>query len=333
MSHIKDTEYLCLSSRIKAMENSLLSHERMEELIDSRSEEEMTKVLSECGYPRLSARRPEEMDQVLTAAREEMVEDLRGVVPDLRYLELFQLKYDYQNLKVLLKAQAMGTDPDHMLVGLGRVDPHEMRRAVESGEMEELPKALAQTCVEARDVLQTTGDPQLSDVVIDQRCYEEMRSIAEATGSAFLMGYVQRLIDALNLRTLVRTLRMGKPPEFLAGVLIPGGTLSEDSLCAVALAGRSGIEELYAPTPLSKAAEAGAAALSGGALTRFEKLCDDAISDYLSDAKYVAFGEAPLVGYLAARETEFVNLRILLMGRMAGLAPEVIRERLREAYV
>jgi V/A-type H+-transporting ATPase subunit C len=43
----------------------------------------------------------------------------------------------------------------------------------------------------------------------------------------------------------------------------------------------------------------------------------------------VVFGEAPLIGYLAARETEYTNLRILLMGRAAGLDPEIIRARLR----
>ena len=45
------------------------------------------------------------------------------------------------------------------------------------------------------------------------------------------------------------------------------------------------------------------------------------------------FGEAPLVSYLAARETEYTNLRILLMGRSAGLDPDIIRSRLRETCV
>ncbi|WP_241426678.1 V-type ATPase subunit [Dysosmobacter acutus] len=333
MSHIKDTDYLFLSSRIKAMENSLLSRDRLEELLESRSEEEISKTLEECGYPKLSAQHPEEMDEALSAARQEMLEDLSGFAPDGRYLELFRIKYDYHNLKVLLKAQAMETDPGHMLMNLGRVDTALLRGAEESGELDELPRALAEGYVEAKEVLQTTGDPQLSDVVLDRRCYREMRDLAESTGSDFLVGYVKTMIDAVNLRTLVRTLRMGKSPEFLSGVVFEGGTVPADAVCAIAVSGGSNMGEAYASTVLAEAAEAGAAALSGGPLTRFEKLCDDAVSDYLADAKYVAFGEAPLVGYLAARETEFTNLRILLMGRAAGLSPEIIRERLREAYV
>lgn len=34
----------------------------------------------------------------------------------------------------------------------------------------------------------------------------------------------------------------------------------------------------------------------------------------------IPFGEAPLLAYLAARETEYTNIRILLMGRAAGLS-------------
>ena len=68
-------------------------------------------------------------------------------------------------------------------------------------------------------------------------------------------------------------------------------------------------------------------------MTEFEKRCDDAVGDYLAGARAVPFGEAPLLGYLAARETEYTNLRILLLGRSAGLPPELIRARLRRSYV
>ena len=87
--------------------------------------------------------------------------------------------------------------------------------------------------------------------------------------------------------------------------------------------------QIYGPTRFAQAAEAGEAALKGGSLTEFEKRCDDAVSDYLAGAQMIPFGEAPLLAYLAARETEYTNIRILLMGRTAGLSPEVIRSRLR----
>ena len=330
---IRDTDYLEISARIKAMENSLLTRERMELLLGAHSDEEAARILQECGYPAFSADRPEEMDAALSAAREATLEDLGAGVPDSRYLDIFKLKYDYHNAKAILKARAVGTDPDSMLMDLGRVPVGELKEAVASGDDVNLPAKLAAAIAEAGDVLDTTRDPQLSDMVLDRWYYRDMMAEAEDTGSDFLAGYVRISIDAANLRALVRTLRMGKNADFLQGVLFEHGDLAVESLLEIAAAGGSGLAELYASTDLKAAAESGAEALSGGPLTEFEKRCDDAVSDYLSGAQFVPFGEAPLVGYLAARETEYTNLRILLMGKKAGLAPEIIRSRLRESYV
>lgn len=330
---IKDTDYLTISARVRAMETGLLTRERMEQILEARSDEEAAKILQECGYPALDPKYPEEMDAALARVREETLADLAAGAPDAGYLDIFKLKYDYHNAKVLLKAAAMGTDPAHMLTDMGRVSAAALREAVESGRLEELPPCLASALEEAKEVLDTTRDPQRSDMVLDRWCYRDMMAAAEATGSSFLQGYVRAQIDAANLRALVRTLRMGKNADFLRDALLDGGAVEPQAILKISADSGAGLAELYAATDLREAAEAGAALAKGGAMTEFEKLCDDAVEAYLAGAQMVPFGEAPLVGYLAARETEYTNLRILLLGRGAGLAPDLIRARLRRSYV
>ncbi len=329
---IKDTDYLVISARIKAMETGLLTRERMEQVLEARTDEEALKILQDCGYPELDAADPEAMDAALARAREETLSDLADGTPDPRYMDVFKLKYDYHNVKALLKAEAMETGADHMLMDMGRVPASELAEALRSGDLDGLPPMLASAAAEAREVLQTTRDPQLCDIVLDRWFYRDMDAVAVETGSAFLRGYVRSQIDAANLRTLVRTIRMGKNEEFLRGVLFEGGEIPLDGILAVSAARGGGLTELYAPTPFAPAAEAGSQALQGGPLTEFEKLCDNVVGEYLAGAQFVPFGEAPLVGYLAARETEYTNLRILLMGRAAGISPEIIRSRLRASY-
>lgn len=330
---IKDTDYLVISARVKALETGLLTAERMEQILDAKSGEDAGKLLQEWGYPQLDPRRPEAMDAALSAVREATLADLAEGTPDARYIDLFKVKYDYHNVKALLKAEAVGAAPDRMLMDMGRVSTAELAEAVRSRELDGLPETLAAAVAEAREVLDTTRDPQLSDIVLDRWCYRDMAALAEETGSAFLRGYVAVQIDAVNLRTAVRTLRMGKGTDFLLGVLLEGGEISPDAVLKAASGGGTGLRDLYGATRFRTAAEAGADALSGGPLTEFEKRCDDAVGDYLAGARYVPFGEAPLVGYLAARETEYTNLRIVLMGRAAGIDPAVIRTRLRASYL
>ena len=194
---IKDTDYLTISACVRAMETGLLTRERMEQILEARSDEEAAKILQECGYPALDPKYPEEMDAALARVREETLADLAAGAPDAGYLDIFKLKYDYHNAKVLLKAAAMGTDPAHMLTDMGRVSAAALREAVESGRLEELPPCLASALEEAKEVLDTTRDPQRSDMVLDRWCYRDMMAAAEATGSSFLQGYVRAQIDQL----------------------------------------------------------------------------------------------------------------------------------------
>lgn len=331
MAKIKDTDYLAVSARIRAMENTLLTSERLERLLEAQDGDEAARLLQESGYPPLDPARPEEMDAALSQVRGEILEDLSGGIPDERYIDLFKLKYDYHNAKVLLKTAALGLDPARMLMDLGRVHADQLRAALaeEEGAEIPLPPTLARGIAQAREVLAATRDPQLSDLTLDKWMYTDMRQVAQATGSAFLQGYVTVQVDVYNLRSLVRTVRMGKGADFLASVLLAEGSIPPEPLLKAAESGGSGLTEHYASTPLEAAARSGVRALGGESLTTFEKCCDDAVSAYLAGARMVPFGEAPLLGYLAAREREYTNIRILLMGRAAGLSPEVIRARLR----
>ena len=107
---LKDTDYLSISTRVRAMENRLLTRERMERMIDARTDEEAVKVLSECGYGELPRLTSIGLDDMLARARDGYCQDLRSAVPDKYLIDVFQMKYDYHNLKTLIKAEAMGVD-------------------------------------------------------------------------------------------------------------------------------------------------------------------------------------------------------------------------------
>ena len=68
-------------------------------------------------------------------------------------------------------------------------------------------------------------------------------------------------------------------------------------------------------------------------MTDFERACDDAVTAYLASERRVPFGEEPVVGYLYAREAEFTAVRTILSGKIAGIAAEDIRARLRMSYL
>ena len=332
MSHRKDTDYLSISTRIHAMETRLLTRERMERMIDAKDNGEALKVLEECGYGDLGRLSAAGLEGMLSNARGAVFQDMAKSVPDPRLVAVFQLKYDYHNAKTLVKAQAMGRDPERLLLSGGRYDPKELLEGFGRDDLHGCSETFSAAVGQARETLAASGDPQLADVVLDRACYREMGQLARESGSSFLEGYVRLAIDAANLRTAVRCARLDKDSEFLQRVLLPGGNISEH---AVASTKGDARRELYQAGPLAQAASLGARLTQpgGGDLTEFERLCDDAVMGYLAQARRIPFGEQAVVGYLYAREAEFTAIRTILSGRMAGLDADTIRERLREAYV
>ena len=52
----------------------------------------------------------------------------------------------------------------------------------------------------------------------------------------------------------------------------------------------------------------------------------------LDRARLIPFGVELLIVYAAAKEAEIKAVRIVLASRLAGVAPHLIKERLRETY-
>ena len=328
---IRDTDYLFLSTRLRALERNVLTSARMERMIDAPTAADAAKVLSEIGYSDFSPSSDSELNEALRVEREKVFEELYRFAPDRSVVDVFKVKYDYHNAKTVLKARAMGLDGRRLLVDAGRMEAERLLEAMEEGNYAALPGEMAAAAREAAEVLSATGDPQRSDFILDRAYYAEMLRCAEDTGSAFLVRYVRATIDAANLRSTVRTLRMKKGGDFLRKVLFEGGAIPTDRVMAAALNGS--LEELYRTGELKAAAELGTAAIAGGSLTAFEKACDDAVTSFAASAKRVPFGVEVAIGYLVAKEIEFTAVRIIMSSRMAGIDGETIRERLRESYV
>ena len=335
---MKDTDYLSLSSRIRFLETKLLNRERRERMLDARSDEEAAKILTECGYAEPEDLSVPAVNAVLSKARTELFADLRksvdAAVGSAALVEVFQIKYDYHNVKAILKAEAMGEEPLRLLMAGGRFEPKALAENLQKGDLPEdgYPQVFRDAAREAGIALVDHHDPQRSDLVLDRACYAEMTDAAKASKSTFLMDYVKLSIDAVNLRTAVRCARMGANPELVRASLLPGGNVDTKALAEAKAAELSG---LFASSRLETAAQQGAALLGseGGSLTEFERFCDNALVAYLSQAKRIPFGEQPVVGYLCAREAEATTIRTILSGRKAGLTADAIRERLRECYV
>ena len=324
-------KYLYLSAMLRAREAKMLTREKAERMIDTASFDEAAKMLADCGYEDYSGMNAKQVDNALAERRAAIFAELARMSPNPETVEVFRMKYDYHNAKTLIKAEAAALEREDLLSSSGRVPVQTLIKSFTEEKFTGVPPVLADAIVQAKSVLARTANPQLADFALDKAYFTELLKAARELDSDFLTGYARILIDSANLRSAVRTMRMGKDLDFLKLALVPGGGIDVGRITASSSSGEA-LAALYANTGLAAAAALGAEAVNGGRMTDFELACDNAVTAYLTRARLVAFGEAPVIAYLAAVEGEITAVRMILTGFLAGIAPDTIRERLREFY-
>lgn len=327
---INKEDYLYISSLLRAREPRMLSRDKAERMLDAPGFEDAAKMLTESGYEDMSQMTVKQIETALSERRAAVFHELETLVPDTAALDLFRLKYDYHNAKVLIKSEAMHRNDASLLSNSGRIAPDVMQKRFQEDRLRDLPGELGSASEEGRALLNRSANPQLSDFLLDKAYFREMNALAEALDSDFARGYVALLADSTNLRSAVRILRMGKDIGYLREALVSDGSVSEERLIQ-GISGE-GLASVFAGTALSKAAQLGADAVSGGTLTAFELACDNAVAGYLADAKLCSFGEESVIAYLAGTENELTAVRMILTGRLSGVPSDTIRERLRDLY-
>ena len=115
----KDTDYLTISARIRSMERNLLDRPRMERMLDATTDADAVRILTEVGYEAFDPASERALNAALLHRREELFGELYRYAPEPEIVDVFRLKYDYHNLKAVLKAGS--SDVSRLLVDAGRV--------------------------------------------------------------------------------------------------------------------------------------------------------------------------------------------------------------------
>jgi len=335
LAKIKDTDYLFSTARVRSVEKNMLTRERAEKMIDAKTIEDALRVLDDINYAYgIEAVAPNNYEELLTGEHKKTYDFITSVAPELKYFNMFLYPYDFHNLKVIMKAEYLGMDFSDTLVDTGTIDLKVLKYAVKEREFSALTENMEKALKEIIETFPKTNDPQLIDIILDKYCYDEVLSSAEETKSDFIINYVRMQIDTINLKTYVRLKKMNKSWDFFTKVFLHGGKIHEQVFIKNYDEPFEKFAEQLSAYDFKDIFLEGTEALQEtGMFTTLEKLLDNKLIQHVKYAKYVPFGIEPLAGYLIAKDNEIKIARIILAGKLAGISPELIRERVRETYV
>ncbi len=224
------SKYAFANACLAIMENRLLTQSQIDQLRVADSMREFERMLSDTVYiGYLEDKLPigEIVERELIRTRQELYEILPSEV--IPYFDVFYRKFDYNNLKILLKARLLGrphTERD--LSRAGTIDPAELYEYFVDEKFDELPFPID---VEALDSeVRRKWELRIVDAEVDKAYYKEYLNKLKSLGDPIITDAIKQEIDLKNILIFVRCIKAGISPDryFLEGGYISPETFMDN---------------------------------------------------------------------------------------------------------
>lgn len=321
--------------RIRVLEKRLLTKAQFNLLIEAKDLEEVFRLLDETEYSKSLSQisRKEDYEEVLGKELKSVYATAKEISPNHEIIDLLALKYDYHNLKVLLKEKFLNKDFSHLYAPVGSQDYQKVKKAYLEGDLRRLHFDFWEAISSAQEDFLQTKDPQRIDIILDRFYMNHLYEMAEKTGIDMFLEYVKALIDFTNIRSILRLQKMEKDIRFSEDVILPNGNIDKDKIVYSLHDSVDSLIELFRNENIHKFLIKGLKSYQETKrLTDFEKCMDDYLLDVCRKAKSIHFGPEPIFTYIVAKETEIKNLRIIIVSKLNNISPEATRERVRDLY-
>ena len=203
----QDSIYYAIG-RISLIEANAINSAKLERLLQANSAPELRRILVEYGWPDSGNDEQNALEHIQNACK--LVLEL---TTDVEMVNLFLLKSDVTNLKIILKASALNIEPG-LLSPNGTIEPEKLRLAAEEKRYDVLPEELQTAVKEIEDIiLQDNVDPMHIDITLD-KAYMSYVFNKLPKKHKLLHKYFTTMADTTNYAMAIRSMHLGKPYEF-----------------------------------------------------------------------------------------------------------------------
>jgi len=313
--------------RIRVIENSLFNFNQFVQLADAKTMEDALKMLKDKGYSVANDSIVSDFEEILSSETFKVYKILHEMLNNSHFFSVFLGELDYHNLKAILKSSVSPADNAAYLVDGGSIPVAMLEKCVADKKYEAIPAHMAECIEKALEAYSQSGDGQIIDIIVDRATFAFMAKEADLDSDKSLSDYVKTLIDLTNIKNIMRIKKMKKSFSDFEAVFLADGLLkkeffnkawNEDSPSAA-----------FKATPYSNICTD---SLQND-LSAFEKDCDNFIMAKMKKEKNDPLSLQAVSGYLYAKKAEIKNIRIILSGKVNNIDPQIIKSRLRDAYV
>lgn len=320
---------------VRVLEKKLLTKNKLDRMIDAETPEEVLKLLGDTEYSQNMSdiQNAQDYEVILKRETERVFNLVRELSNDTEIVDILSLKYDYHNLKVLLKGKLSGNDFSYLLMDAGTQKADKLKLRFDTKHYSEFPDEFSKAINEVEKDFDEKKDPQRIDIIVDKYYYINLLRIARKVNVPLITNYVEGLVDFQNIITLFRVKKQHRDMKFLETVVHEGGTIPKNKIVASLNDTPEVITQNFRREKLGAFLVDGVEAFNESKrLSEFEKISDNYLMELNKESKYVVFGPEPLFTYLVAKEREINALRMIMVSKINNISSDKIKGRLRETY-
>ena len=321
---IRDTDYTFAVARIRANERYLLTKSDIENLITAKDYSASVSYLSSKGN--LSSKNETDVSDITSYQQKKLWNLLNECVPYKDELEVFTAINDFFNIKAAIKSFFAEKDSDGYFIYPTSVDTRLLKEACTYRNFDLLKDDFKDALKEAYEAVSTTKNGQYADLICDVYALSYMRKKASSIKNVIINDIADFIADSTNMKILYRCLMTDKNDEFILKALCDSKSFEKEQLLKTVRT-NDGFTSLF-EGELSQGAK-----ILVTDFAKFEKWCDDKITEKIKGAKYEFFGFSPICAYYYAKQAEIKSVRLILSAKQRNIGEDIIRERVRELYV
>ena len=318
---VLDTSYTYALGVIRAREVKLLTEKRFEELLSTRDVGELMSALHDTDYGEFFRNiKKSEAEEALAEYKVTLYNDMGKLIGNPEIMRILRAKYDFHNVKVLLKGKILEEDFTEKCSPLGSLPVPKISEIFKEEKYRELPEYLREAAEKGIDVYYSTDhNPQRLSFAVDAIMANTVTSYEE---NSFLNRYYKIWVDLTNLKIILRLLFLERYKDLVEFTILPGGSVKKEKITKSGIESPDSLEDFYRGTLYSSLLE------FKDSFSILEREAEKVLVSYLNSVAFESIGVEPVVAYLLLKENEIRNLRVILIGKMNGVGEDLIKERL-----
>jgi len=327
-----DSRYIFITGMVRALETKMVSSDIVSRLLECNDSEMGMDILRNRIFGEFfrGNRDTSSYLELIRWRKEWLYSFIRKYVFHKEVNVLLRMKYDYHNLRVLIKDKIFEINNSDIVVDYGLIQRDDIISIIMSEDYPRLNYSMENSVYEAVDLWYTYGNLYLMDFAFDRHMFIDYITEAEKTGSEYIRGYISLKADLLNIQFLVRT--MGQPDLEHAGarMFMPGGKIDIENLKALVNGPFHEIEHLAEEYDFRQLAAA-IADLDNNPFA-VERESENITTNYLRETQSMVSSVEPVFAFAKAVELELKILGMILYCLDSRVPWDLINKRLPELY-